>query len=187
MSFWTKTGLSRGGGTAGAWLCQGQWRWGGWDAGLQFSLAWKRTETQRERVRETLRVVCICLSKFPYFSPPHWPSSHTETILKMFQSILLWVLPEESGWTFLCAMGGRRNHPAGAPRGAAQPLMGGDKGSDVFLQQKMQLFLSATSLRTAVQTAPLPSPPPCPSGPRQPLTPELSCFVFFLVLTSSVF
>lgn len=53
----------------------------------------------------------------------------------------------------------------------------------------MQLFLSATSLHTAVQTVPLPSPPPCPSGPRQPLTPELSWFFFgldvFSILTTT--
>lgn len=77
-------------------------------------------------------------------------------------------------------VGGRCNHPAGAPRGAAQPLMEGDKGSNAFLQQKKQLFLSATRLHTAVQTVPLPFPPLCPSGLRQPLAPELSVAFFVL-------
>lgn len=71
---------------------------------------------------------------------------------------------------------------AGAPRGAAQALMEGDKGSNAFLQQKMPLFLSATSLHTAVQTAPLPCPPLCPL-PRAQTTfnsPVVSVVVFVL-------
>lgn len=80
-------------------------------------------------------------------------------------------------------MGWRRNHPAEAPRGAAQPLMEGDKGSDAFLQQKMQLFLSATGLRTAVQTVPLPFPPLCPLRAQTTFNSRVVCgFVIFLAL-----
>lgn len=92
------------------------------------------------------------------------------------------MLPGESGWTFLCTMGGRRNHPAGAPRGAAQPLMEGDKGSDAFLHQKTQLFLSATSLCTAVQTVPLSFPPLCPLRAQTTFNSRVVCGFFVLDL-----
>lgn len=104
--------FSRGDAVAGAWLCLGRWMWAGWDGDLQF---WQELAViQTQRGMETLRVLWVCLN-FLTVLPPHWPSSLTKTILKTFQSILLWVLPKESGWTFLCAAGGRCNHWLGHP------------------------------------------------------------------------